>query len=76
MTFILNEIQTFLQPLYNYLINGLSTNANNNIFNGTLINISLTWNELTYVITCLFTMLLIYLFIMFVIKLLGIFVWK
>lgn len=76
MQFIINEIQSFLQPLYDYLLNGLSSNANNNIFNGSLINISLTWNELTYVITCFLTILLIYLFILFVIKLLGVFVWK
>lgn len=50
--------------------------ASNNIIDGELIKINLTWLDLPSVLAAITIILLVYFFIKFVVKLLGIFVWK
>lgn len=83
---MINALEYLYSTIYEiwfYLLNELMLgswsnpdSAALNIFNGSLININLTWIDLSAVLTSISIVLIVYLFILFFIKLLGVFVWK
>lgn len=76
MEFLIQKINEFLQPLYDYLLNGITNSINNNIIDGELIRINLTWNELPSITTTILTALFIILVVKLVMKILGVFIWR
>lgn len=76
MQFLIEKITEFLQPLCDYLSNGLSTSINKNIIDGELLRINLSWAELPTFTTTLLVVLFILFVIKIICKILGVFIWR
>lgn len=80
----LTYLYEILFEFWSYLISTLMVGSGfsdpgsgmNNIIDGDLIRINLIWEDLPAFFTVLTIILLIYLFVKFIVKLLGIFAWK
>lgn len=76
MIFLIEKINEFLQPLYDYLLNGLTSSLNNNIIDGELLRINLSWAELPTFTTTILVALFILFVIKIISKILGVFIWR
>lgn len=76
MQFLIEKITEFLQPLYDYLSNGLSDSINKNIIDGELLRLNLSWAEFPTFVTTLLVVLFILFVIKIISKMLGVFIWR